>query len=634
MGQSHSSSYAYLSKSKVSRAQEAYKGGIQAPMGAIPEEGVDTNVFSLRFSMWQMSLSMATGDPVRCYNCNCYLNAFSTLSKKVEKEEEGFVKLEKEAPNERLWNCEFCFWDNTISLEEEEIPKQSTVTYFLEQPVKPMELGEESKVKEEIMEDNSMVIFCIDISGSMCLTKPAKTKTKYSEHGQYISRLEMVKLAIDAQINEMSRSHPYRKVGFVVFGNDVTIYGDGTEKPVALKGELLDNYSQLVDMSLTSGSKSITKPVKESCPFLLEKLKIMETGGITALGPGLLASVSIAGSIPGSKVILCTDGIANKGLGGIEGIDNKPEKLKATADFYEKVGEFAKSQGVGVSVISIVEDECKLEMLSSVANLTGGDVLRVDPQKLSEDFADFLEEEIIATNTTLRVQLHKGMEFRNEKEENLEASKSVANREVGNATASTEITFEYKIKSVEELKQMEEIDFEKMECLPFQVCITYKRKDGGRCVTVITEQKKVTMEEAKAVENADMDILQVNAAQRAAQMAEVGDYEEAKRQVNMWGGMMQGAEAQGEYADNVGQMYSAIEGQERIMNKKHGSGKRAHQAAMAGDRGQFKFDSADHFAKNVNYGKHANIKKFSKNKKEKKKTKSDEEDKGARQSQN
>lgn len=42
----------------------------------------------------------------------------------------------------------------------------------------------------------------------------------------------------------------------------------------------------------------------------------MQAKGQTALGPGLLASLTLAAQgKPGSMVILCTDGLANIGLG-------------------------------------------------------------------------------------------------------------------------------------------------------------------------------------------------------------------------------------------------------------------------------------------------------------------------------
>jgi hypothetical protein len=45
----------------------------------------------------------------------------------------------------------------------------------------------------------------------------------------------------------------------------------------------------------------------------------LEETGPTALGPGVLTAIALAGEgAPGSTVIVCTDGLANVGLGSFE----------------------------------------------------------------------------------------------------------------------------------------------------------------------------------------------------------------------------------------------------------------------------------------------------------------------------
>ena len=64
-------------------------------------------------------------------------------------------------------------------------------------------------------------------------------------------------------------------------------------------------------------------------------LNSLVTNGGTALGPGLLASVAMAAKgKPGSKVIICTDGEANAGVGRL--INSNMD-----TQFYDKVGAYA-----------------------------------------------------------------------------------------------------------------------------------------------------------------------------------------------------------------------------------------------------------------------------------------------------
>jgi hypothetical protein len=61
----------------------------------------------------------------------------------------------------------------------------------------------------------------------------------------------------------------------------------------------------------------------------------LEENGPTALGPALLTSVSMASAgAPGSTVIICTDGLANVGLGAFDEVMSE-EQSKAVDTFYE-----------------------------------------------------------------------------------------------------------------------------------------------------------------------------------------------------------------------------------------------------------------------------------------------------------
>jgi Mg-chelatase subunit ChlD len=60
----------------------------------------------------------------------------------------------------------------------------------------------------------------------------------------------------------------------------------------------------------------VSAPIGETCERLNNKLKDLKEKGKTALGPALLSAVGLAGEGSlGSMVVLCTDGLANVGLG-------------------------------------------------------------------------------------------------------------------------------------------------------------------------------------------------------------------------------------------------------------------------------------------------------------------------------
>ena len=66
-----------------------------------------------------------------------------------------------------------------------------------------------------------------------------------------------------------------------------------------------------------------------------------------------------------------------------------------------------------------------------------------------------------------KVKLHKGLEFRNEDPSHLSEDKTLMVRELGNVTEDTEITFEYRLKSIKELVKMQDVDLAQISSFPF-----------------------------------------------------------------------------------------------------------------------------------------------------------------------
>ena len=124
-------------------------------------------------------------------------------------------------------------------------------------------------------------------------------------------------------------------------------------------------------------------PISLTKELLKDKIASMEETGPTALGPGILTSVAMAlQGAAGSTVIICTDGLANIGLGAFEDIWTNDQKI-ANQIFYSRVGQIAKMAGITINLVSIEGDECNIAALSHLADITGGHVERVNPLKLT-----------------------------------------------------------------------------------------------------------------------------------------------------------------------------------------------------------------------------------------------------------
>ena len=93
---------------------------------------------------------------------------FNMHSKLEEpKEEDKGMDIDED---DQIWQCEFCSKRNVVNLEGPEITKQAAVNYILENAK-----AEENKEKAE---GGQSIVFCVDISGSMCVSKPMQGKFK------------------------------------------------------------------------------------------------------------------------------------------------------------------------------------------------------------------------------------------------------------------------------------------------------------------------------------------------------------------------------------------------------------------------------------------------------------------------
>ena len=117
----------------------------------------------------------------------------------------------------------------------------------------------------------------------------------------------------------MQKNYPERKIGLVTFNNEVSIIGDATQPPIIVAGDKLSDYDTLLQNAIDSSKTSLSKTIKDTKKFLTDRLMSLEETGPTALGPAVLTSIALAAEGgAGSSVIVCTDGLANVGIGNFD----------------------------------------------------------------------------------------------------------------------------------------------------------------------------------------------------------------------------------------------------------------------------------------------------------------------------
>lgn len=521
----------------------------------------DVNLLNVNVTGLAKEVPMATGDPCMCTNCGVLLNSLSrvrqggrgsfdcedatlpclrapAIAPELEHVEEGAGHIvDDAAPEYRIWDCEFCGRRNHLDLDFDELPCDDVVDFV----VRPKPDAKTASARN--------VVFCLDVSGSMCVTSDVrgdhhikggikqrealervKRELGVQMYDQFmpgqprnstmVSRLQCVQAAIEHQVEALHREEPSTKVGLITFNDEVAVLGDGSTPPITVAGDRLNNWNELVALGDTL---SLDSSLSESKTGLLESMWELEERGGTALGPALLLAIAMAGKQPGSHVVLCTDGKANIGIGSLE--DDK-ENINL---MYTQLAELAKVLGVVVSIVSIIGSECKLDHIGTLATETNGNVERVNPEELVRQrgkLSCLVNKPVIAHGAMAMVILHRALQFHGEMDDEAEMENECQNRnfiikDLGNVTSDSELPLSYGFRS------RPGRDFTKYESVPFQVQLLYTRPDGTRLLRVATAQLAVTNDRQVAHTKRTGGLLAAHAVRRTAQLAKAGQLGDA-----------------------------------------------------------------------------------------------------------
>eukprot|EP01113_Clastostelium_recurvatum_P035404 TRINITY_DN4934_c0_g1_i4.p1 TRINITY_DN4934_c0_g1~~TRINITY_DN4934_c0_g1_i4.p1 ORF type:complete len:930 (-),score=159.59 TRINITY_DN4934_c0_g1_i4:32-2821(-) len=408
----------------------------------------DTNVLSLRLGMHLRDVSppLVTGDATYCRGCNVVLSNMSQV-----REVHSTVEEELDDQVDFIWVCEFCGHENSIDLDPAELPsKEAEIVEYLITPPPVAEGGVAG-------DTDNLVVYCIDISGSMCVTTevPAlqnewkKLRNAHAggggrgegNQGNYISRLQCVQTAVCTFLDRLRIQFPNKRVVLITFANEVTVYGDGSQSPQIIAGDKLNDYDNLVKLGQSGLQYNDLKPISGSLDAIKHRITTLQEEGATALGPALLLASALASQKQRSEVIVCTDGLPNVALGSFENSDEF--SMKASQVFYERVAQFAKTNNTSISVLGIEGSDINMDCLSRCASVTSGTVNILHPLELVRQIRLISQNPVVATNVELSMLLHPDLMFARS-DSTLGLSRVV--KELANVTLDADLTFEYGVR--------------------------------------------------------------------------------------------------------------------------------------------------------------------------------------------
>ncbi|MCQ2820495.1 MAG: hypothetical protein MJ252_24795 [archaeon] len=519
----------------------------EAPVAAPNEvfrNEMDLNIMTVKISDLKNEINPKVEEFEICIKCKGHLNKFCTIL---------------EQNGKTFWKCPFCSNQNEMKIQKEKIPNEDSFEYYTEKVNVPKEN------LQNLRDVESSLIFCFDKSGSMSQSyeidrNMAQKLKNFRRQNQermrqalgeeaggefgfnfggfglfggeptYITRMECVKIAIENNLKKILKDSPKTKVGFVLFGTDLEVRGDCLSNRLMVPSKNLGSEQKIRDMGIEN-SNLLNHPITESYDKLIKELQECEEGGQTALGPAALFSLSMLKG-NGNRIFLCTDGCSNLGVGDIS---QNPNGAK---EFYKKLGEEAKQKGTIINLITIEDQESENNDLKEMDELRGGEIIRVNPKEIVEDFDELLENKFLASEVKVQINLNEILAFRNEEISALSENKSIYLKEFGNAREDLELYLEFKFKKAAELIKFDGLDLKNLKNLIFQTIISYKDLNQNKIVRVITKNMKVTTDKKELEGKANYDIVSINATRKTANLASQGDYRRAMANNISWKGYL------------------------------------------------------------------------------------------------
>lgn len=377
--------------------------------------------------------------------------------------------------------------------------QQSLVTYT----IRPPPSTECTEIQEKEL---PMAVFVVDISASMStvtnvedgVVLPSGVRTTS------VSRLQCVQTAVQSQIEALRNMQPDCPIAILPFSSGVTIMTESHS--TTLSGNAITNSSllELLQKGASFAAKSANGVTDTAA--LVKKVWALRPNGCTALGPALALGVGLCPA--GGRVIACTDGMANCGVGSINGA------AASGAQFYSDIAEHAAKVGVAISVVTMEGENCAMEHLGTTADLSGGQVEIVDPVGLETRVSSIVAQRTLATSVAISVRGSPNLR--------IDGGVSVLNRQLGAVSSDSDISFALALQAGTN---------ENTSHARVEVQMRYTGKDAGEYLAVATEDIAISCDRAEIEHDMDPEILAIGAIQRAARMAQEGSYRAARSEL-------------------------------------------------------------------------------------------------------
>jgi hypothetical protein len=437
-------------------------------------------VLRVEFGHLAHETTKIVGKPIACHKCNGFLLSVD--------------QIEEDPKVGKHFVCPFC---GTLNVIEGEVVVAGDDTDFVVE--KPPETTTET---DTISVGGSSFLGLIDVSGSMAG-----------------ANLAAVKRSLNTSIDSLAANAPDTMFGLVEFESSVVARNLENGNPVELPRDSFASLKDIIESTKKLLDKIKLVGVGKNSDKLKKHVQALHDQGGTALGPAVGMAYVIAKHRNVGRVVLLTDGLANEGIGALEGYQVTP-----ASKFYEDLGKMFMELGTAVDVVGIASGAgMELQTLGLLPEATGGQMYYVTPNELDRSLSELAGASLLGRDVEVRLVTPPGVKIKDASGVSravVDQLKKKSESKIGVVGEDHELYFE--VEPEKEIKEDEVL---------IQVQVAYTDEEGARRVRAVTTKLKVSKKEEEIMETLDPTLGATFVTQKAGEESFRGDREKGRKRI-------------------------------------------------------------------------------------------------------
>ena len=438
-------------------------------------------VLRVEFGQLAHETTKIVGKPIACHKCNGFLLSVD--------------QIQDDSKVGKHFVCPFC---GTLNIIEGEVVVAGDDTDFV---IEPPKTKPDTDTGVPSVGGRSFLAL-IDVSGSMSG-----------------ANLSAVKRSLNTSIDSLAANAPDTMFGLIEFESSVLARNLETGEPILLPQE---SFASL-DAIMTSTKRLLDKiklvHVGKNAKRLKGHVQALRDQGGTALGPAIAMAYVIAKHRDVGRVVLLTDGLANEGIGALEGYQVTPANK-----YYEDLGRMFLDVGTAVDVVGIASGAgMELKTLGLLPEATGGQMYYVTPNELDRSISELAGASLLGRDVEVRLVTPPGISIKDASGVSravIDTLKKKNESKVGVVGEDHELYFE--VAPEKEIKTPEVL---------IQVQVTYTDDVGARRVRAVTTKLKVSKKEDEIMATLDPTVGATFVTQKAGEESFGGDREKGRERI-------------------------------------------------------------------------------------------------------